>query len=145
MFSSPLAHLRAWGRGGGRAHIYFIFILKCFNRSNSLGVPFPFLLRHYNGWYNQTEIVMWCKATIKNSFARNMAILLSNFDIYSPWSTYCDFDPVLSHYTPAAICLFLFVTLTLNVFFAFICLNWSRRLTLWDRWKNCRIYESHAL
>ena len=41
-----------------------IFILKCLNRSNSL-VPFPLLFCHYNGRYNQMEIVKQQFTTIK--------------------------------------------------------------------------------
>ena len=67
-----------------------IFVLQCFSRSNSISifhfhqvVPFPFLLRHCNGRYNQMKIVRWWITTIIFFFfASNMAILLSNFDIY---------------------------------------------------------------
>ena len=59
-----------------------IFVLQCFSRSHSLVVPFPFLLRHCNRRYNQMKIVRWWITIIIFFFANNMAILLSNFDIY---------------------------------------------------------------
>ena len=85
-----------------------IFVLKCFNWSYSL-VPFPFLLDCYNGQYNQMKIMKRWIVTIKKSFANNMVILWSNFDIYHLLIAILilsDHDTVL----------FLFVTLTLNIF-----------------------------
>ena len=60
-----------------------IFALKCFNRFTFLVATFSFLFRHYNGRYNQMKIVKGWIAAIKNSFLNNMALPLSNFDIYS--------------------------------------------------------------
>ena len=111
-----------------------IFVLKCFDSSNSL-VPFPFLLHNYVTRY---IIIQWVNCEAMNNShhdkminSDNLVTLLSSF-----W--FILFHYIASYYTHS----FLSPSFCLNVFLhsfpglMFEKFNIDDQVTFWEKWKN---------